>query len=208
MSAYETGQSSYPDPSPERWREMYMEAAAELERLRADLARAEADAASLRVGLRFYGRAQHYVLDDSEEFDTVSGEPQNWLFSGREDSATMVEDGSIARRVLRGEVVDWGEDGPPEQVAGEGAAIAAQGFTAAAIAAARAEGAEQQTKRLRWIESALFERHWNGAIDGGSRTYWRLAGNYRHATAHMVGDTFDEAVDAALRALPVEAPNV
>lgn len=42
MSAYEGGQNHLPDIPAERWREMYMDAAAELERLRADLARAEA----------------------------------------------------------------------------------------------------------------------------------------------------------------------
>ncbi len=50
--------------------------------------------ARLRTALRFYARGEHYTLDEREEFDTVSGEPQNWLCSGLEESATMVENGT------------------------------------------------------------------------------------------------------------------
>jgi len=63
--------------------------------------------ALLRTALRFYARGEHYHLDESEEFDTVSGEPQNWLASGRDDSATMVENGRVAKLALEGVAVNW-----------------------------------------------------------------------------------------------------
>lgn len=76
----------------------------------------------LRTALRFYARGEHYHLDETEEFDTVSGEPQNWLCSGREDSATMVENGQVAKFALQGVDADWrdcGEDNTPQPVPGE-----------------------------------------------------------------------------------------
>ncbi len=79
----------------------------------------------LRVGLRFYARGQHLSLDDEEDFDTVSGEPENWLCSGVENSATMVEDGGVARFTLQGKLLQWhdgGEDETPQPIDGEKAA--------------------------------------------------------------------------------------
>lgn len=76
----------------------------------------------LRVALHFYAGGHHYNTDDDEEFDTVSGEPQNWLCSGREDSATMIEDGGVARLALRGINADWtdgNDDFAPEPIEGE-----------------------------------------------------------------------------------------
>lgn len=86
----------------------------------------EADNRELRVALRFYARAEHYSTDEADEFDTVSGEPDNWLSSGREDSGTMIEDGSIARQALRGQPINWmdgDEDTTPQPIEGERAAI-------------------------------------------------------------------------------------
>lgn len=76
-----------------------------------------AEIATLRTALRFYARGKHYHLDESEEFDTVSGEPPNWLMSGREDSATMVENGQVAKFALEGVAVNWidGDDGETPQ---------------------------------------------------------------------------------------------
>lgn len=88
----------------------------------AEFERLQADNDRLRVALRFYARSEHYLLDDAEEFDTVSGEPQNWLCSGREDSQTMVEDGQVARFALRGETINWvdgDEDMTPQPIDGE-----------------------------------------------------------------------------------------
>jgi hypothetical protein len=78
--------------------------------------------AMLRTALRFYGRGEHYHLDESEEFDSVSGEPQNWLCSGREDSTTMVENGRVAKLALEGTPCNWidgDEDKTPLPLAGE-----------------------------------------------------------------------------------------
>ena len=78
--------------------------------------------ALLRTALRFYARGEHYHLDETEDFDTVSGEPQNWLCSGREDSATMVENGRVAKLALEGVAADWtdgDEDCTPQPLASE-----------------------------------------------------------------------------------------
>ncbi|WP_175836996.1 hypothetical protein [Burkholderia anthina] len=53
--------------------------------------------------LRFYANGHHFNIDeDHQQFDTVSGEPTNWLFSERDDDCSMIEDGSIARAALCG----------------------------------------------------------------------------------------------------------
>lgn len=72
--------------------------------------------------LRFYARGEHYITDDDEEFDTVSGEPDNWLCSGLENSSTMIEDGGIARSALQGKPLKWmsgDEDQTPQPIEGE-----------------------------------------------------------------------------------------
>ena len=90
--------------------------------MQTELDAVKAENERLRVALRFYARSEHYSLDDDEDFDSVSGEPENWLCSGRDDSMTMVEDGTIARRTLRGEAIVWGmegEDCTPQPIEGE-----------------------------------------------------------------------------------------
>lgn len=68
--------------------------------------------------LRFYAHGHHYNIDDDhQQFDTVSGEPPNWLHSEREDDCTMIEDGSIARAALCGGVLGFEE--PTHPVDGE-----------------------------------------------------------------------------------------
>jgi hypothetical protein len=68
--------------------------------------------------LRFYAHGHHYNIDDDhQQFDTVSGEPQNWLFSERDDDCTMIEDGSIARAALCGGIQGFEE--PLEPLKGE-----------------------------------------------------------------------------------------
>lgn len=87
-----------------------------------EIERLKVDAARYQVGLRFYANSGHYSLDEEDDFDTVSGEPENWLCSGRADSATMVEDGTIAQRTLRGEAISWemeGDDCTPQPIGGE-----------------------------------------------------------------------------------------
>jgi hypothetical protein len=76
--------------------------------------------------LRFYAHGHHYNIDDDhQQFDTVSGEPQNWLFSERDDDCTMIEDGSIAKAVLLGGLLGFEE--PTEPLEGEVFAAAASG---------------------------------------------------------------------------------
>lgn len=65
-------------------------------------AEADAEIARLRTALRFYARGDHYSTDEADEFDTVSGEPQNWWCD--EAGTATVEDGSIAAMVLRDEL--------------------------------------------------------------------------------------------------------
>lgn len=76
----------------------------------------------LRTALRFYARGEHFNTDDEDDFDTVSGEPANWLHSGRDGSTTMIEDGSIACFALRGKAIKWiddDEDSTPQPIDGE-----------------------------------------------------------------------------------------
>jgi hypothetical protein len=68
--------------------------------------------------LRFYAHGHHFNIDnDHHQFDTVSGEPQNWLMSHREDDCSMIEDGSIAKAVLLGGLPGFEE--PTEPLEGE-----------------------------------------------------------------------------------------
>jgi hypothetical protein len=68
--------------------------------------------------LRFYAHGDHYSIDDDHQsFDTVSGEPANWMFSEKEDDCTMFEDGGIARAVLAGRSAGFEE--PVEPFEGE-----------------------------------------------------------------------------------------
>lgn len=55
---------------------------------------------ALVAALRFYAQRQHFVLADSDAWDTVSGEPAN--FWEDEANTATVEDGSIARIALEG----------------------------------------------------------------------------------------------------------
>jgi hypothetical protein len=52
--------------------------------------------------------------------------------------------------------------------------------------------------RLEWLEHRLFEKRWNGVIDGGSRTDWNVWSGHRHTTRDMVGTTFRDAIDNAM----------
>lgn len=56
--------------------------------------------------------------------------------------------------------------------------------------------AQKDSERLDHL-ATLFEHSWNGVMGLGAKTFWRLAGDYRHRVAKMVGKTFREAIDAA-----------
>ena len=58
---------------------------------------------------------------------------------------------------------------------------------------------ERDAARLNWIQRNLFGHKWNGVIDSGSQTNWRIWGGYRHITANMIGNTFGEAIDNAMK---------
>lgn len=70
------------------------------------------------------------------------------------------------------------------------------------VAELAAQWGEQQSldgKRLEFIERKLFVHSWNGVIDSGSQTNWRIAGDYRHTTAKMLGNDFRAAIDNAMK---------
>ena len=72
--------------------------------------------------LRFYANGDHFHIDgDCQEFDTVSGEPDNWQMSQKDDDCSMLEDGTIAKKALTGELVwvEGDDDDAPAPVAGE-----------------------------------------------------------------------------------------
>ena len=73
--------------------------------------RLAAEVEALRVALRFYATGEHFHLDPDEDWDSVSGEPENWLCSDREESTTMFENGTVARMTLQGKAIDWTADG-------------------------------------------------------------------------------------------------
>lgn len=87
---------------------------------------------SVLDALRFYANGEHLVIDgEAQEFDTVSGEPQNWLMSHKDGDTTMLEDGSIARQALMGGELTWSDEDDdciPKPIKGEVfAAIASKG---------------------------------------------------------------------------------
>lgn len=56
----------------------------------------------LRTALAFYKNGDHFNLSDESAWDTVSGEPQNWWCD--EAGTATIEDGSIAKMALDGEI--------------------------------------------------------------------------------------------------------
>ena len=112
---------------------------AALEVQRQEVERLRADAEALRVALRFYATGEHFHIDPDEDWDSVSGEPENWLCSDRENSTTMLENGTVARMVLQGKAIDWtadGEDCTPSIVPNEAPVVAA-------MAADKAQGEQK-----------------------------------------------------------------
>ena len=63
------------------------------------------------------------------------------------------------------------------------------------------ESQKSDLTRLEWIEKELFQSHWNGVVDAGSKTHWRIVESYRHTVAQMEGATFRKAIDAAIAKL-------
>ena len=71
----------------------------------------DAEISRLRQALRFYAHKLHFEIHDQLAWDTVSGEPSNFLCDSA-DTAT-VENGWIARSALRGEPLDFEEELAP-----------------------------------------------------------------------------------------------
>ena len=67
------------------------------------------------------------------------------------------------------------------------------------------ESHKSDSTRLDWIEKELFQSHWNGVVDSGSKTHWRIAEYYRHTVAKMEGATFRKAIDACISKLKGQA---
>lgn len=57
---------------------------------------------NLRAALQWYADGEHFNKADPDAWDTVSGEPQNWWCD--EAGTATVEDGSIAKMTLAGEL--------------------------------------------------------------------------------------------------------
>lgn len=62
------------------------------------------------------------------------------------------------------------------------------------------QGDAKDAERLDWLASQLFGSRWNGVIDSGSQTHWGVAPDIRHKAHHMIGNTFRDALDAAILA--------
>jgi hypothetical protein len=80
------------------------------------------DVDNLRRALRFYANGWHFSLSEPGAWDTVSGEPQNYYCD--EHGTATVEDGSIAKMALRGELIEFKEEGgvqttQPPDIVGE-----------------------------------------------------------------------------------------
>lgn len=65
----------------------------------------------LESALRWYATGYHMLIDTSS-WDTVSGElPSYWC---DEAGTATIEDGTLAKKFLLGELTDWGDDEIPE----------------------------------------------------------------------------------------------
>lgn len=67
-----------------------------------DNARLAEQVNNLRAALQWYADGLHFDKASPDAWDTVSGEPQNWWCD--EAGAGMVEDGTLAAKVLAGEL--------------------------------------------------------------------------------------------------------
>lgn len=86
-------QKIYEDAFQRAWRELL----ATTESIRAENSR-------LKEGLIYYAEKNHLMISDILAWDTVSGEPENFLCD--EAGTATVEDGEVARQVLAGNSFD------------------------------------------------------------------------------------------------------
>lgn len=60
-------------------------------------------------------------------------------------------------------------------------------------------GVLSDTELIDWLEKNLFVKGWNGVVGTGAKTNWRLdEGSWRHKVANMNGETFRDALRAAI----------
>jgi len=85
------------------------------------LEQARAEIEALRGVLRFYANGQHMGFSREARFlwEDVSGEPPNWLQRSNSEHYEMIENGTIARSVLRGQKIEWEEGEQPPPIKGE-----------------------------------------------------------------------------------------
>ncbi|KWC56526.1 hypothetical protein WL53_16260 [Burkholderia ubonensis] len=118
---------------------------------------------SVLDALRFYANGSHFNIDnDHQDFDTVSGEPVNWLYSTRDDDTTMIEDGSIAKAALCGKPLAFEDPETPV----EGEVFGAQVATSANETGA--EGLDGLAHEL-WSAAQIQPRNGEGIEDAVRR---------------------------------------
>ncbi|WP_208449984.1 hypothetical protein [Burkholderia ambifaria] len=149
--------------------------------------------------LRFYAHGHHFSIDDDhQQFDTVSGEPQNWLMSERDDDCTMIEDGSIAKAALCGGVLGFEEPTKPV----EGEVLVAAPPSADAAAAPADEHLDAPLSLIPHLV-AQDEQAVNTALLNMSDAIcaWRIeAGKYREISSHDQS-VFSDGYEAGMAAM-------
>lgn len=78
----------------------------------------------LEAALRYYASGHHVLLSDASAWDSVSGEPPNFLCD--EAGTATIEDGSIAKGFLLGQL-DWKGEEAPDLLPEERASLEARG---------------------------------------------------------------------------------
>ena len=73
---------------------------------------AQAEVENLRKALQFYADKEHFAIAEEGAWDTVSGEPQNYWCD--EAGTAMVEDGSIAKMALAGQLINFSDEDEDE----------------------------------------------------------------------------------------------
>lgn len=76
--------------------------------------------------------------------------------------------------------------------------LAARNAFAREIEATARREALKDAVRLDAIHRAMFQSEWNGVIDSGNKTHWRVTSDYRHFVQNMEGVDFRQAIDAAI----------
>lgn len=139
--------------------------------------------------LRFYGNGEHFYIDpDGEGFDTVSGEPENWLCSQREGDTTMFENGGLARAVLRGELTEADPESQP--VEGE---VYQSEHKLNMVPADNQDALD--AARYRYLRDVSCEEEGDGALVVIFRGDWTIS----IEQAELCGEVLDATIDAQMQ---------